>query len=253
MRRIVTGLGIAAVAAAWTPQAASATPVDCRPGSGPPCGQAFFQIDKVTGKVVAALALPGGNQEGADFDGLDCQTGRPGQCFLAADRQGFLLMTFGSFTCDPKTATTPIGTAALPTIDTMAFDPANGRLYAVVGSQLKVVDQATGALTDTSAWLGVASGASGDEELAHVTAVTFDPATGNLFGTVAAFSTGVLGLAALVRPLIVDSAASFAFLAAAALYTFVSTTFLWRGRAGRLAGLTVLGVYGIWLVLAARN
>ncbi len=128
------------------------------------------------------MALPGGNQEGADFDGLDCQTGKLGQCFLAADRQGFLLMTFGSFTCDPQTATTPIGTAALPTIDTMAFDPANGRLYAVVGSQLKVVDQSTGALTDTSAWLGVASGASGDEELAHVTALTFDPATGNLFG-----------------------------------------------------------------------
>ncbi|HKN50354.1 MAG TPA: hypothetical protein VJ010_09030, partial [Actinomycetota bacterium] len=173
---------IAAVAAAWTPQAASATPVDCRPGSGPPCGQAFFQIDKVTGKVVAALALPGGNQEGADFDGLDCQTGRPGQCFLAADRQGFLLMTFGSFTCATTTATTPIGTATLPAIDTMAFDPANGRLYAVVGSQLKVVDQSTGVLTDTSTWLGVASGASGDEELAHVTAATFDPATGNLFG-----------------------------------------------------------------------
>jgi len=64
----------------------------------------------------------------------------------------------------------------------MAFDPANGRLYAVVGSQLKVVDQSTGVLTDTSTWLGVASGASGDEELAHVTAATFDPATGNLFG-----------------------------------------------------------------------
>jgi len=78
-------------------------------------------------------------------------------------------------------------------------------------------------------------------------------ATGNLFGTVAPFSTGVLGLAALVRPLIVDSAASFAFLAAAALYTVVSTTFLWRGRAGRLAGLTVLGVYAVWLVLAARS
>ena len=58
----------------------------------------------------------------------------------------------------------------------------DGRLYAVVGSQLKVVDQSTGVLTDTSAWLGVASGPSGDEELAHVTAATFDPATGNLFG-----------------------------------------------------------------------
>jgi cation:H+ antiporter len=78
-------------------------------------------------------------------------------------------------------------------------------------------------------------------------------ATGNLFGTVAAFSTGVLGLAALVRPLIVDSAASFAFLAAAGLYTVIATTFLWRGRAGRLAGLTVLGLYAVWLVLAARS
>jgi hypothetical protein len=181
-RLLLACLGLAAVAAAWTPGPASAAPIDCHPGSGPPCEQAFFQIDKVTGNVIAAVALPGGNQEGADFDGLDCQTGKLGQCFLAADRQGFLLMTFGSFTCDPKTATAPIGTAALPTIDTMAFDPANGKLYAVVGSQLKVVDQSTGALTDTSAWLGVASGASGDEELAHVTALTFDPATGNLFG-----------------------------------------------------------------------
>src|SRR5439155_7610765 len=161
--------------------APASTDVLC-PGSWPQCEHAFFHIDKVSGKVVAALGLPGGNQEGADFDGLDCQTGRPGQCFLAADRQGFLLMTFGSFACATTTATTPIGTATLPAIDTMAFDPANGRLYAVVGSQLKVVDQSTGVLTDTSAWLGVASGPSGDEELAHVTAATFDPATGNLFG-----------------------------------------------------------------------
>jgi hypothetical protein len=181
-RLFLVCLGLAAVAAVWIPGHASAGPIDCHPGSGPPCEQAFFQIDKVTGKVVAAVALPGGNQEGADFDGLDCQTGKLGQCFLAADRQGFLLMTFGSFTCDPTTATKPIGTAALPAIDTIAFDPANGKLYVAVGSQLKVVDQSTGALTDTSSWLGVASGASGDEELAHVTALTFDPATGNLFG-----------------------------------------------------------------------
>jgi hypothetical protein len=174
--------GIAAVAGAWTPQAAAAATVDCRPGSGPPCQQAFFQIDKATGRVVAAVALPGDNNEGADYDGLDCQTGGSGHCFLAADHAGFLLMTFSSFTCDPKTATTPIGTSIPPTIDTIAFDQANGRLYAVIGSQLKVVDQSTGVLTDTSAWLGVARGPSGDEELAHVTALTFDPATGNLFG-----------------------------------------------------------------------
>src|ERR1700704_2774192 len=99
-------LGLAAVAAAIaasTGGPASAAPVNCRPGSGPPCQQAFFQIDKATGKVVAALALPGDNKEGADYDGLDCQTGGSGHCFLAADRTGFLLMTFTSLTCDPKT------------------------------------------------------------------------------------------------------------------------------------------------------
>ena len=170
------------MAAAWTPGAAPAATVDCRPGSGPPCQQAFLQIDKATGKVVAAVALPGANVEGADYDGLDCQTGGSGHCFLAADHAGFLLMTFSSFTCDPTTAATPIGTSIPPTIDTMAFNKANGKLYVVIGSQLEVVDQSTGVLTDTSTWLGVASGASGDEELAHVTALTLDPATGNLFG-----------------------------------------------------------------------
>jgi hypothetical protein len=171
-----------AVAAAGIPGAASAATVNCRPGSGPPCQQAFLQIDKATGKVVAAVALPGGNNEGVDYDGLDCQTGGSGHCFLAADHAGFLLMTFSLFACDPKTATTPIGTSIPPTIDTMAFNKANGKLYVAIGSQLKVVDQSTGVLTDTSAWLGVATGASGNEELAHVTALTFDPATGNLFG-----------------------------------------------------------------------
>src|SRR5438270_3230003 len=176
------GVAAAAAIAASTAGPASSAPVNCLPGSGPPCQQAFFQIDRATGKVAGTVALPGDNREGADYDGGDCQTGVSGHCFLAADHAGFLLMTFSSFTCDPRTATTPIGTSIPPTIDTIAFDKANGKLYAVVGSQLKVVDQSTGVLTDTSAWLGVARGPSGDEELAHVTALTFDPATGNLFG-----------------------------------------------------------------------
>lgn len=181
-RVIAVVLGATAVASFWMPGAASAASASCQPGSGPPCQQSFFQIDKTTGKVVAALALPGGNKEGADYDGVDCQTGGSGHCYLAADHSGFLLMTFSSFTCDPKTAETPIGTSATFTIDAMANDPANGNLYAVVGSQLKVVDRTTGALTDTSSWLGDAAGASGTVELSHVTAMTFDPATGHLFG-----------------------------------------------------------------------
>ena len=77
-------------------------------------------------------------------------------------------------------------------------------------------------------------------------------ATGNLFGTVAAFATGVIGLAALVHPLDVDSAGASAFIAASVLYTVVALAFLARGRAGRGVGLIVIAIYALWLVFAAR-
>lgn len=77
-------------------------------------------------------------------------------------------------------------------------------------------------------------------------------ATGNLLGTLAAFCSGVLGVAALVRPLDVDSAGALAFLGAAFLYAVVATVFLARGRAGRGAGLFSLAFYALWLVTAAE-
>jgi cation:H+ antiporter len=77
-------------------------------------------------------------------------------------------------------------------------------------------------------------------------------ATGNLFGTVAAFATGVIGLASMVRPLEVDSAASSAFIAASIVYTVVAVAFLFRGRAGKVVGLVVLAVYALWLLFASR-
>ncbi|MGH2696110.1 MAG: calcium/sodium antiporter, partial [Actinomycetota bacterium] len=76
-------------------------------------------------------------------------------------------------------------------------------------------------------------------------------ATGNLFGTLAAFTTGVLGLAALVRPLEIDAPGSVAFTGVAALYAVVATVFLARGRAGRLLGGFVLASYAAWLVWGA--
>ena len=77
-------------------------------------------------------------------------------------------------------------------------------------------------------------------------------ATGNLFGTLAAFTSGVLGIAALVRPLELDGASALAFLGAAIVYTLVATVFLFRGRAGRILGVIVLGSYAAWLLVAAR-
>ena len=77
-------------------------------------------------------------------------------------------------------------------------------------------------------------------------------ATGNLFGTITAFSTGVLGLAALVRPLQIDGAGGSAFVAASVLYGIIATAFLARGRAGKVVGLMVLAAYGCWLALGSR-
>jgi cation:H+ antiporter len=76
-------------------------------------------------------------------------------------------------------------------------------------------------------------------------------ATGNLFGTLAAFCSGVLGVTALVRPLDVDSGGTAAFLGAAFLYAVVGTVFLLRGRAGRVVGAFVLACYAAWLLAAS--
>ena len=77
-------------------------------------------------------------------------------------------------------------------------------------------------------------------------------ATGNLFGTLAAFTSGVLGIAALVRPLEVDGAGAVAFLAAAFVYAVVATAFLLRGRAGRVLGAGIVTFYAAWLVAASQ-
>jgi cation:H+ antiporter len=76
-------------------------------------------------------------------------------------------------------------------------------------------------------------------------------ATGNLFGTMAAFTSFVPGLAALVHPLTLDGAAAVAFLGAAGLYALVALVFLLRDRAWRVLGLVVLAAYAAWLLYAA--
>jgi cation:H+ antiporter len=93
-----------------------------------------------------------------------------------------------------------------------------------------------------------------DEVLLEVLPIrrgTPDLATGNLFGTLAAFTTGVLGVAAVVRPLQVDGAGSLALLGVALLYAVVGTTFLARERVGKVVGLTVLVVYAAWVLVAS--
>jgi cation:H+ antiporter len=80
---------------------------------------------------------------------------------------------------------------------------------------------------------------------------TPDLATGNLFGTLAAFTSAVLGLAALVHPLVLDAASELALLGGAAMYAFVSVVFLLRGRLARPLGLVLLAAYVAWLAYAS--
>jgi cation:H+ antiporter len=111
----------------------------------------------------------------------------------------------------------------------------------------------------TAGFVGAAilgSLAAADEILLEVLPVRrgeFDLATGNLLGTVAAFSTGALGLAALIHPLILAGAAvTVALIAVAVLYTVVATAFLVRGRAGKVVGASLLGLFAAWVVIAWR-
>ena len=136
-----------------------------------------------------------------------------------------------------------------------------GGLVLLAGGATVLVAGATRLVDETDLAAGFVGAAilgvlvSLDEVLLEILPIrrgTPELATGNLFGTMAAFCSGVLGLAALVRPLLLDGAAAAAFLGAAVLYTVVATAFLRRGEAWRGTGILVLAMYAAWLILSAR-
>jgi len=135
-----------------------------------------------------------------------------------------------------------------------------GGLALVFGGAEMLVQGGIGILERTALSAGFVGAAligalvSADEVLLEIIPIRRgvpELATGNLFGSVAAFTSGLLGLAAMVRPLVLDSAAESAFLAMALLYTMVAVPFLARGRAGKATGILVLVVYAAWLALAS--
>jgi len=87
MQLTALALGLLLLTAGWAlhshpATAASTTPV-CPTPPGSPC-QAFFRVDKATGKVTSAIPLKGGNAEGQDYDGVECRGAGAGHCYLAA-------------------------------------------------------------------------------------------------------------------------------------------------------------------------
>jgi cation:H+ antiporter len=77
-------------------------------------------------------------------------------------------------------------------------------------------------------------------------------AAANVAGTVAVFSTGALGVAALIRPLVIDSSVAVACVAVALLYVVAATVLLASGRAGRWTGVALLVLFGAWLAIGSR-
>ena len=144
-------LGLLLLTAGWAihsrpATAAGATPV-CPSPPGSPC-QAFFRVDKATGKVTSAIPLKGGNAEGQDYDGVECRGAGAGQCYLAADFSGFSLLNLKAFDCDPSTNETPIGTPPHVIVVGLAWDSDNSTLYTIDDpGQLYKVDTSNGMLT----------------------------------------------------------------------------------------------------------
>jgi cation:H+ antiporter len=145
---------------------------------------------------------------------------------------------------------TPI--AAVATIGGLAM-VAVGAAVAVTGASRIVEETGLAAGFVGAAILAVVVGL--DEVLLEVLPVrkgTPGLATGNLFGTLPAFAAGALGVAAVIHPLDVDSAAAAGYLVMAFLYAVVATVFLVRERAGRALGVFLVLAYAAWLVAGWR-
>lgn len=206
--------------------------------------------------MVVAPAVPMTAAAAALFDHF---VSRPEGAFLLALYFAYLVLVIREGRAARERAREMEGDAGRGPSTQLALVTAGGLALLYLGAALlvaggtRLVDRTTLSAGFVGATL-VGTLASLDEALLEILPIrrgTPELATGNLFGTLAAFTTGVLGLAALVRPLDVDGAANAAFLGMAFLYAVVSTAFLLRGRAGKLLGVFILGFYGLWLALTA--
>jgi hypothetical protein len=151
MQLTALALGLLLLTAGWAllshPATAAGTTPVCPNPPGSPC-QAFFRVDKATGRVTSAIPLKGGNAEGQDYDGVECRGAGAGHCYLAADFSGFSLLNLDSFNCDPSANETPIGTPPHVIVVGLAWDSDNSTLYTIDDpGQLYKVNTSNGTLT----------------------------------------------------------------------------------------------------------
>jgi hypothetical protein len=131
----------------------------------PQCGSADddSEAPSVACMTVADDGLPGEKEDGEEVENL----------LTAVDP------------ADPNPATneTTIGRTGTERIEAIAFQPGTGTLYAADAGQLGTLNLSTGAFTPSPSPIGTGSGAKGAVELDNVDGLTFDPATGVLYGS----------------------------------------------------------------------
>lgn len=176
-RPLALGLGLILLLSVWAlhvgPAGAAPTTPVCPNPPGSPC-QAFFHVNASTGAITAAIPLMGQNQEGADYDGVECRGAPSGQCFLAADHSGFSLLNLNAFNCDPSANETPLGNGTSLTVVGLAYDTANGTLYTVdVDGKLYSVDKSTGAVSQPIA--------TGLKVGTQITTIGYDAASNKIY------------------------------------------------------------------------
>ncbi|HEY2667376.1 MAG TPA: hypothetical protein VGK51_11120 [Actinomycetota bacterium] len=177
-------LGLLLLTAGWAllshPATAASTAPVCPNPPGSPC-QAFFRVDKASGKVTSAIPLKGGNAEGQDYDGVECRGAGDGKCFLAADFAGFSLLKLDSFNCDSSTNETPIGTPPHVVVVGLAWDSDNNTLYTIddAGQLYKITDTTPG--SPTAGQMTAVGPGHLDITGKTIAAMAYDPATKKIY------------------------------------------------------------------------
>jgi outer membrane protein OmpA-like peptidoglycan-associated protein len=105
------------------------------------------------------------------------------QCYVAAD-SGDLLLVVDKDDPNQATNTEVVGNFNVSDIEAIAVDPTTDRLYAPNVNQLGLVDFDTGNFTPLAQPFGSGSGALGELVFSDVDGLSFDPRSGELFGTV---------------------------------------------------------------------
>ena len=136
----------------------------------------------------ASVALPGG---AATFDNIAANNSDTestpvtlvggDQCYLAGDT-GDLLTSVDTGDTDPATNETTIGGFGVPDVETIAWDSANGILYAADADQFGTVNVGTGAYTNIGAFGTADEGSLGTIALTDVDGLAWDARTNTLYG-----------------------------------------------------------------------